>query len=335
MSDSVLVLGAGGALGSMTADQFEKAGWEVFRGARRRLASPRYRHVDFDRPDTVEAACEGVDLIVNTVDDHAMRAEDVVLARGGTLFNIAAGPVASGARLRRRSAPDAAGRVVLHGGLVPGVTSLVFTDLLAAHPEADLLEMVWTFTGQGYSGVGGRRWAHSYIAARSHSAVFNVPLPPPYGIRACMELAEDENGWLPPIPGVRVRTGVCFYERDTDLGFRMLNRLRLRKRLPSRMIIQTPKRLTRGGKPGEGTAPPGACTYWVAARRGDRVLGARTIEGEDDYLVTALSAVAFAEALLRKGAPTADAPVSSVEDHLELDDVLPRLRELGVSVVDR
>lgn len=334
MSSSVLVLGASGALGKMTAEQFEKAGWEVYHGARRRLDSVRYRHVDFDRPETVAEASEGVDLIVNTVDDHQMRAEDVILASGGTLFNIAAGPLSDGLALRQRCSSMPQGTVVLHGGLVPGITSLLFIDLLRSHPEADLLEMVWTFTGQGYSGPGGRRWAHSYIAGRSHSPVFRVPLPPPYGERKCMEVAEDERGWLSGIPGVRVRAGVCFYERDTDFGFRALNFLHLRKLLPSRVIVQTPRRLTRGVPPGAGEAPPGACMYWVAARRDGEILGARTIEGEDDYLVTALGAVAFSEALVRKRPPTSRG-VSSVEDLLGLEDVLPRLHELGVEVNDR
>jgi len=318
----------------MTAEQFEKAGWEVHHGARRHLDLQRYRHIDFDKPETVATATEGVDLVVNTVDDHRMQAEDVVLAHGGTLFNIAAGPFGDGLALRHRSPAAPEGSVVLHGGLVPGITSLLFVDLLRSHPEADLLEMVWTFTGQGYSGPGGRRWAHSYIAGRSHSPVFRVPLPPPYGERKCMEVAEGERGWLNEFPGVRVRAGVCFYERDTDFGFRALNFLRLRKLLPSRVIVQTPRRLTRGVAPGEGEAPAGACMYWVAARRNGEILTARTIEGEDDYLVTALGAVAFSEALLRRR-PAIAPGVSSVEDLLELESVLPRLQELGVEVNER
>jgi hypothetical protein len=334
MSSSVLVLGASGALGRITAEQFEKAGWDVYHGARRRLESERYRHIDFDRPRTVAEASEGVDVVVNTVDDHWMRAEDVVLAHGGTLFNIAAGPFGDGLALRRRCPSMPQGTVVLHGGLVPGITSLLFVDLLRSNPEADLLEMVWTFTGQGYSGPGGRRWAHSYITGRSHSPVFRVPLPLPYGERKCMEVAEDEQGWLNGVPGVRVRTGVCFYERDTDFGFRAINFLRLRKLLPSRVIVQTPRRLTRGVPPGKGEAPIGACMYWVAARRDGEILTARTIEGKDDYLVTALGAVAFSEALLRRRPPIAPG-VSSVEGLLELENVLPRLQELGVEVNER
>jgi hypothetical protein len=108
----------------------------------------------------------------------------------------------------------------------------------------------------------------------------------------------------------------------------------MRKLLPSRVIVQTPRRLTRGVAPGEGEAPPGACMYWVAARRKGEILAARTIEGEDDYLITALGAVAFSEALVRKRPPISPG-VSSVEDLLGLEDVLPRLHELGVEVNDR
>jgi hypothetical protein len=171
----------------MTADQFERAGWDVYRAARSPLRVERYRYVDFDRPETVASATNDVDLIVNTVADRGMRAEAVVLKHGGLLFNIAAGPLADGLALRDRVPSDPLGTVVLHGGLVPGITSLIFTDMLAARPETNLLEMVWTLTGQGYSGPEGRLWAHSYIAGRAHSPVFRVPLPEPYGERKCME----------------------------------------------------------------------------------------------------------------------------------------------------
>jgi len=332
VSRSVLVLGANGSLGQMCATEFAKAGWEVHRAVRRGATGKRDRHVDFDRRETIEEGIGGVDLILNTVFDPALRAEDVVLDRGGLLLNIAAGPLADTQALRARKREPHQGSVVMHGGLTPGLTSLVARDVFEAHPEADMLEMVWTLTGQGYSGAGGRSWAHSYLAARPHSPVFTVPLPEPYGVRKAMQVGEDDRGWLVDLPArTEFRTGVCFYERDTDVAFRLLNSLRLRALVPRRMLVNLPKRMSRGAPRGRGTAPHGACVYWIAALKDGRRITARSIQGEDDYLVTVLGTIALAETLvdLEGGCPTG---VQSVEGVMSLSDVAERLSALGVSV---
>jgi hypothetical protein len=120
-----------------------------------------------------------------------------------------------------------------------------------------------------------------------------------------------------------------------DTGFRLLNLLLMRKLLPSSMIVNTPQRLTRGVPLGKGTAPPGACMYWAAAHRDGEQLAAYTVEGEDDYLVTALGTIAFGEALVARHAESTPYGVTSVEDLLQLDDVTPRLVELGVRITAR
>ena len=89
----VLVIGARGALGSLTAAAFGRAGWDVVAGIRRpdeRHGSAR--HVDLDDPHTVAAAVEGVDVVVNPVPDPGMTAERIVLERGGALVILSALP---------------------------------------------------------------------------------------------------------------------------------------------------------------------------------------------------------------------------------------------------
>lgn len=82
MSKRVLVLGGHGFLGSTVAHTFAGAGWQVVRSSRRRRGDDTVR-VDLSRPDTVAAAIEGVDLVVNTVPDQRFVAEKLLLERGG------------------------------------------------------------------------------------------------------------------------------------------------------------------------------------------------------------------------------------------------------------
>jgi hypothetical protein len=336
MSRSVLVLGATGALGRLTATQFADAGWTVLHGARRPMPGVDYRLIDLDRPETLQEGLAGVDLIVNTIPDSDMRAETVVANSGGTLLNVAAGPLVDGLLARARCAAEPTGLVAMNGGLVPGITSVVATDLLQEHPSADEVEMVWTLTAQGYSGLGGRLWAHSYFVGRKRHPTFTVPLPDPYGHRRVLQIADSERGWLIALPShVKVRTGVCLLERDTDAGFRLANALGLMTFVPQWLFANPPRRLTRGAVPGQGTPPEGSCTYWVAVYSKGERLTARTIEGEDDYLVTALAALCLGDALVEKTRGEHKAGIYSVEELLTLGDVLPSLTAHGVRLVRR
>ena len=69
----VLVLGAQGVLGSVLARAFADAGWDVVRAGRR--PQDGVRLVDLDRPDTVRAALQDVDLVANPVPDERLVAE--------------------------------------------------------------------------------------------------------------------------------------------------------------------------------------------------------------------------------------------------------------------
>jgi NAD(P)-dependent dehydrogenase (short-subunit alcohol dehydrogenase family) len=334
---SVLVIGASGALGRVIARAFEAEGWDVLHGARRPVGGDRFRAVDLDHAEDVGRAIDGVDLVVNTVPGPAMTAERLVLERGGVLLNVAAPARAAGLALRRRQATSPA-VVVPNAGLIPGLTNLVARDLLAANPQADLVEIVLTFSTSGTSGPGAREWMHGYLTRQRYNPIFTVPLPPPYGVRRCMQVAHEDRGWLADeVIGAReVRTGVCALELSHDAALRALNAVRLLARLP-RKLFSSPPRLMRTSASGDHAAEPSRdpIAEWVAVyRRGER-LGARTIEGEGDYRMTAAATVAASEALMDPGRERPPSGVHSIEQLLDLKEVLPALQSRGIRIADR
>jgi hypothetical protein len=172
MSQSVLILGSQGILGSLVADAFRKDGWTITGSSRRGNAAPGVRHVDLADPGTLEDALDDVkpDLVVSTVPDATLAAERAVLRRGGLIFNTSTLPAADARRLAAATVPatangDAAGAgqpqaaapaphgtVVAHTGIAPGLVNLVAATLLADHPDADEIEMAFTNSVKGTVG---------------------------------------------------------------------------------------------------------------------------------------------------------------------------------------
>jgi saccharopine dehydrogenase-like NADP-dependent oxidoreductase len=83
----------------------------------------------------------------------------MVLSRGGSLINVSAMSHAAGERPREQF-PTARGTVVRHAGVAPGATNLVAAELLAQHPEADEIELVFTVSMSNGAGRAGRAFAH-------------------------------------------------------------------------------------------------------------------------------------------------------------------------------
>ena len=97
---TILVIGAQGVLGALTAEICRNEGWTVLRGGRRAEDAPDFRLVDLDRPETVAAACADADIVINAVEDPQCRAERHVLERGGTILNMATIQLPDRERLR-------------------------------------------------------------------------------------------------------------------------------------------------------------------------------------------------------------------------------------------
>src|SRR4051794_19588405 len=289
---TALVLGAQGVLGSVLARTFSSQGWEVVQASRRPQAGADFRLVDLDRPDTLREALDGVDLVANPVPDERLAAERVVLERGPALVNVSAVPAALGWGLKGEAQP-ANGLVLIHAGLIPGVSSIVATDLLRAHPDADELELAFTISSSGTSGKGGAGLIHRHLSAARRHPTFRAELGPSLGSRTCFEIGPEERGWLADdvVAERTVRLAIYFRERSLQALVRAMNAVGVMRGVPRFAFVAG-----RGRVPETPTSEPIA--EWVAVRRGGERLAARTIEGRGDYRMTAAATVAFGEALL-------------------------------------
>jgi hypothetical protein len=327
---TVLVLGATGVLGSLLARTFASAGWEVLRGARRPQAGPDFRLVDLDRPETVREALGGVDVVANPVPDERLAAERVVLEHGPALVNVSAAPAAPGWRLKRETR-SAKGLVLIHAGIVPGVSSLVAAELLRSHPDADELELALMISAGGTSGKSGAGLIHRHLTAARRHATFQAELGPPMGSRTCFEVGAEERGWLADdlVAERTVHLGVYFRGRALQALFRGMNSLGVVSGVPRFTFVAG-----RGRVPNEATSEPIA--EWVAVRRSGERLAARTVEGRGDYRMTAMATVVFAEALLelRAGEPPR-AGTFAPEELFTLDQLRPALERRGFAIAER
>jgi NAD(P)-dependent dehydrogenase (short-subunit alcohol dehydrogenase family) len=204
----VLVLGGQGALGTALAGAFSAAGWTSVRAGRRPDSGADFRLVDLDRPATLARALDDVDLVVSTVPDERLTAERLVLARGGVLINVSALAADAVARLRRLPSPGRPrGTVLMNAGIAPGLTNLLAADLLADHPEADEVELVFTVPARSVVVPSGSRFAHRALTREAAHDTTVVPLPEPFGRRRCVGFAEADNGWLGAVAGGRALSG--------------------------------------------------------------------------------------------------------------------------------
>jgi NAD dependent epimerase/dehydratase family len=287
---AVLVIGAHGVLGSALARAFEDAGWRVVEGVRRSDGIRGSTVVDLDRPETVAAAIAGVDLVVDPVPHPELTAERVVLREGGALIDVAMRPAAAARRLRAETT-GARGTVVLNAGRTPGVSNLVVAELLATHPGADAIEIVFSFTAGGASGRAGGESLHRHLTSARRHRTAVIPFPAPVGPTRCLRFAESEDGWLGDLAwGRSVATYARFSPRALHRAVLSVNALRLMQALPLAAFVP------RRNRPTELTTE--SLTEWVAVRRQGARLAARTIAGAGNYRVTAAATLVLAEALL-------------------------------------
>jgi NAD(P)-dependent dehydrogenase (short-subunit alcohol dehydrogenase family) len=316
----VLVIGARGVLGTLTARAFAAAGWEVH-GAARRPTSGQLK-VDLDRRESIVGALRGHDLVVNTVPHPGLWAERTVLERGGLLINTSALPAAAG-RALRAVAGDARGTVLMNAGLAPGVTNLVAADLLRLHPDAHELEIVITLSSTAPRGPASAEFVRRGLAALARHRTVDVRLPGPFGERRCVGFGEGDAGWLGGVAEGRVvRVYICLFEPRAHRRLLELNGSGAIGSLPPSLV--GPRSLSADGSAGSEPV-----AHLIVAKRGGRRLDARTVRCRGDFRHAALSTVVFAEALLererRRGCV-------DPEEVCTLDAVEARLREAGIRV---
>lgn len=322
-TNRALVIGAGGVLGALTVRTFASAGWDV-RPATRRPRSGE-GEIDLDSADSIAGALEGHELVVNTVPHPDLLAERHVLEHGGTLINISALPASAGRALRGVAA-GARGTVLMNAGLAPGVTAVVATDLLRLHPDAEELELVFTLSSEIPRGPASADFIHRGLTAVARHRTTRVPLPRPFGDRVCLGFGEGDAGWLGGVAEGRiVRQYICVNEPAFHDRLLELNRNGGMTALPRFLI--GPRNPAAGG-----AASHEPVAHWIAAIRGGRRLGARTVECQGDFVHAAKSALAFADALL--GRPRVGGCFDP-DEICTLADIEPALRRTGITIVPR
>lgn len=320
----VLVIGARGALGGLVTDEFERAGWRVHPAGRQRLDHSRFRYIDVTDPATIPAAVGAMDLVISMVSDHQLLVERYVLAHGGLLVSLSTGP--SGHLTALRADPcERRGAVVMHAGVAPGVTNLVAATLLAMHPGADEVELVFTVSTKGPGGPASGDFVYRGLTGRSRQATRWVELPEPFGKRKALGFAQCDRGWLGPVAGNRtVSTWLCLAERPAATAMAAVNRVGLMSRLPRRLFGAG-----QSGPPVEATREQVA--HKVSVREGGRRLESRVIRGQGDFRMAAAAARVSAERILAQG-DSISPGAWSIEQVLSLDAVDQALAEAGINV---
>jgi NAD(P)-dependent dehydrogenase (short-subunit alcohol dehydrogenase family) len=320
-----LVIGGQGVLGAFLARGLAAEGWAVKRGGRRSEESRDFVFVDLDRPETVEEAISHVDLTVNCVPDSRLVAERIVLHYGGTLVSIGSLPLAPRLEFEQEG-EEGPGLVVLHGGLTPGITTLVFNELLARHPDADELEYAWASSVTQSSGKAGSALVARQLADGKRRAVKRVDFPDPIGAQQCIEWGLGEEGWFGGL-AERHSCRAWFFlgPKPVMAGIRLLNRVGALGLLNPRLLA-----VGRSRVPKSASREPKRDV--IAVSHQGRRLGAYAMNGEGDYAMTVGATLAYIEVLLDRRSDLSG--VHGAETVLELGQVLPGLDRRGVGFVE-
>jgi hypothetical protein len=317
-TNRALIIGAGGVFGSLLVRAFTNAGWEVRSGGR--LPGTAQVEIDLDRADTVAAALDEGELVVNTVPHPDLLAERHVLEHGGTLINVSSLPSAA-SRSLRAVAGRARGTVLMNAGLAPGVTTIVAADLLRLHPDADELEIVFTLSATAPRGAASADFVRRGLTVMPQHRTVLVPLPVPFGERRCLGFGERDAGWLGGIAEGRVvRQYICIVEPAVHHKLLELNCTGAMHTVP-RSLTAVQKRA------GSGRASDEPVAHWIAAISSGRRLCARTVECRGEFLHAARCTVVFAEALFapqqRGGCfdPDEICTLSGLEASLQTEDI--------------
>lgn len=207
------------------------------------------------------------------------------------------------------------------------MSTLVAADLLAAHPGADSIEIVFSFTAGGASGRAGGESVHRYLTAARHHATAMIPFPVPIGPTRCLAFAEPENGWLGDLVARRaVTTYARFNPTVLHRALLAVNALGLMRVLPLAAFLpgrKAPPRLTNE-----------PLTEWIGVRRQGTLLEARAITGAGNYRLTAAATLVLAESLLdpeRRGGTVRGC--FEPQELFSLADLEEALRQKGLSVL--
>ncbi|HTA15911.1 MAG TPA: hypothetical protein VK781_13730 [Solirubrobacteraceae bacterium] len=324
----VLVIGAQGALGRLCVEPLRRVGFEVIRAGRRPEKADDFRLVDLDDRASIPEACADADLVISMVNDRARTAERFVLSEGRTMFTIILSPQD---RLALKAlGEEAKGLVVTDVGLGPGVTSLVFKDLLAAHPDADCMENAGTFSMREPAGRGtAEDFSHPALTGVHRHPTAIVSFPEPFGKLRCLQFT-DPDAAVGLIGNLAERLPVRNYGYTLERWVRdpvmALNALGLISKLPLSLLTLTSERQARS------TVAKPQCHLCGVSRDGRR-LGASAVTGKGNFVMTAAAIATFARVLLdRADSDGIPSGVLGVDDVFELSEVREGFETQGIRI---
>lgn len=324
----VLVIGAQGALGRLCVEPLRRAGFEVIRAGRKPEKADDFRLVDLGQPDSVPEACADADLVISMVNDRSRTAERFVLREGGTMFTAIISPTD---RAAVKALGDGAnGLVVTDIGLGPGVTSLVFKDLLAAHPDADCLENAGTFSMREPAGRGTvEDFSHPVLTSGHRHPTVIVEFPEPFGRLRCLQFTDRERAII-AIGNLAERLPVLNYgytlERWARDPLMAINALGLISKLPLSLLTLNAERQAAS------TVAKLQCHLCGVLRDGHR-LAASAVTGRGNFAMTAASIATCAKVLLdRKDQGEIPSGVLGIDDVFDLSEVRAGFETQGIRI---
>ena len=155
------------------------------------------RLVDLDRPETLSAALEGVDLVISSIEDREARAERHIVRHGGVLLSQATLRPSARHLVAADAGRSPAGTVILNSGF-SGVGALVIKHLLGQHPDSDAIELAYVVSTGGSSGISGACYAHRLLTGMARVKSKVLRFTPPHGPRRCFDLSHNDEAWLSP-----------------------------------------------------------------------------------------------------------------------------------------
>jgi hypothetical protein len=324
----VLVIGAQGALGRLCVEPLRRAGFEVIRAGRKPEKADDFRLVDLGQPDSVPEACAEADLVISMVNDRSRTAERLVLREGGAMFTAIISPAD---RPAVKALGDGAnGLVVTDIGLGPGVTSLVFKDLLAAHPDADCLENAGTFSMREPAGRGTvEDFSHPVLTSGHRHPTAIVEFPEPFGRLRCLQFTDRERAII-AIGNLAERLPVLNYgytlERWARDPVMAINALGLISKLPLSLLTLNAERQAAS------TVAKLQCHVCGVLRDGHR-LAASAVTGRGNFAMTAASIATCAKVLLdRKDQGEVPSGVLGIDDVFDLSEVRADFETQGIRI---
>lgn len=325
----VLVVGAQGTLGRLCATTLREAGHTVFRGGRRVEDADDFRLLDLDRPDTLGSACAEVDLVVTTVRHAEHPLERHVLREGGTLLSVASLSAADRVELKAAES-DPRGLVVLHAGVHPGVGTLLLQEMLAAHPEADGLEIAVVFSFLQSSGRAGMvDFLYPALASAPRHPTRPVAFAAPIGRRRCMSVEGMETGFFGGLADDRTaRLDLAFLERAAQAELRTLNALRLWTLLPRAFFT-----FGSGWRSQRPTSTEPRRDVLTVSRAGVPIVSC-SLRGAGDYRMTAAATEVFVTAVLTSQTDAYERTgVLGAEELFDLESLRGAFQRGGIEIV--